>query len=166
MNLVTPGLGLIFWQLVTFLIVVFVLSRVAWKPILTMIKEREDSIETALDAAKQARAEMESLKSSNEDLLKEARLEREKMIREAQTTANAIVAEAQDKARTETTRLLEDARLSIQSEKASALADIRNQVADLSIAIAEKVMKEHLSNDASQQALVARYLDEAKTSIN
>jgi F-type H+-transporting ATPase subunit b len=166
MNLVTPGLGLIFWQLVTFLIVFFILSRVAWKPILAMIKEREDSIESALESAKKARSEMESLKTGNEELLKEARAEREKMVREAQTTANAIINDAHDKARTETTRLLEDARLTIQAEKASALADIRNQVADLSISIAEKILKDKLANDAAQNELVSRYLDEAKTSLN
>jgi F-type H+-transporting ATPase subunit b len=166
MNLVTPGLGLIFWQLVTFLIVVFVLSRVAWKPILAMIKEREDTIESALESAKEARAEMESLKNNNENLLKEARLEREKMVREAQVTSIAIVAEAHERAQTETSRLLQDARTSIQAEKASALADIRNQVADLSISIAEKILKEKLAGDVNQQELVARYLDEAKTTLN
>jgi F-type H+-transporting ATPase subunit b len=166
MNLVTPGLGLIFWQLVTFLIVVFVLSRVAWKPILAMIKEREDSIEAALAAAKDARAEMELLRKGNEDLLKEARAEREKMIREAQITASSIVADAQDKSRAEAARQLEDARITIQSEKASALAEIRNQVAELSIAVAERVIKEKIGTDAAQSALVNRYLDEATTSAN
>jgi len=166
MNLVTPDLGLIFWNTVTFLIVVFVLSRVAWKPILAMIKEREDGIEEALESAKKARAEMESLRSSNENLLREARAEREKMVREGQQTANAIVAEAQEKARTEGARLLEDARLSIQAEKAAALADIRNQVAELSLSIAEKILKEKLANEGAQRELVVRYLDEAKSSLN
>jgi F-type H+-transporting ATPase subunit b len=166
MNLVTPGLGLIFWSLVTFLIVVFVLSRVAWKPILAAIKEREDSIESALAAAQQARAEMQNLKNSNEDLLKEARAEREKMIREAQATASSLLSDAHDKARTEANRMLDDARNTIQAEKASALAEIRNQVADLSIAIAERVIKEKIAGDAAQDALVTRFLDETKTTLN
>ena len=166
MNLVTPGIGLIFWQTLSFLIVVFVLSKVAWKPILAMIKEREDTIETALEQAKKARAEMAALNSSNENLLREARAERERMMRDAQTTANAIVGEAQERARTEGSRLLEDARLTIQSEKSAALAEIRNQVADLSLSIAEKILKEKLSNDGAQRELVTRYMDEAKKSLN
>jgi F-type H+-transporting ATPase subunit b len=166
MNLVTPDLGLIFWQLISFLIVVFVLQRVAWKPILAAIKEREDSIEAALMTAQQARKEIENLKSSNEDLLKEARAEREKIVREAQALASSVVADAHDKARNEASRMLEDARTTIQAEKASALAEIRNQVAELSISIAEKVLGEKLSNDAAQTALVSRYLDEAKTGLN
>ena len=166
MNLVTPGLGLIFWQTLTFLIVLFVLSRFAWKPILSTIKKREDEIDEALKAAQQARQEMAKLQASNENLLKEARAERDKMMREAQQTANAIVSEAQEKARTEGNRLMEDARNSIQAEKTAALAEIRNQVAELSLSIAEKILKEKLANDAAQQALVSSYLQEAQSSLN
>ncbi len=166
MNLVTPGLGLIFWQTLTFLIVLFVLSRFAWKPILSTIKKREDEIDEALKAAQHARQEMAKLQASNENLLKEARAERDKMMREAQQTANAIVGEAQEKARTEGNRLMEDARNSIQAEKAAALAEIRNQVAELSLSIAEKILKEKLANDAAQQALVNSYIQEAQSSLN
>jgi F-type H+-transporting ATPase subunit b len=166
MNLVTPDLGLLFWSLISFVVVFFVLRGVAWKPILATIKEREDSIESALQAAKHARAEMENLKNSNEDLLKEARLEREKIVREAQATASALVADAHEKARNEASRLLDDARTTIQAEKASALAEIRNEVANLSISIAEKVLGEKLTSDPAQAALVSRYLDEAKSGLN
>lgn len=166
MNLVTPGLGLIFWQTLTFLIVLFVLSRFAWRPILSTIKKREDEIDEALKAAQHARQEMAKLQASNENLLKEARAERDKMMREAQQTANAIVGEAQEKARTEGNRLMEDARNSIQAEKAAALAEIRIQVAELSLSIAEKILKEKLANDAAQQALVNSYIQEAQSSLN
>jgi len=166
MNLVTPGLGLIFWQLITFLVVVFVLSRVAWKPILAMLKEREDSIESALAAATGARAELEQLRKGNEELLEEARGEREKMIRDAQVTANSILTDNQEKSRAEAARILEDARQTIQSEKASALAEIRNYAVELSISVAERVIKDKINTDAAQTALVTRYLDEAAATSN
>lgn len=166
MELVTPGLGLIFWQTLSFLIVVFVLARVAWKPILKAIKERESSIEEALESAKRAREEMKLLNSKNEDLLKEARLEREKMIKEAQKTAAAIVSDAQDKARAEFNKVTEDARASIESQKAAAMASLRNYVADLSMDIAERVIGEKLADQNAQKDLVNKYLEEANNKAN
>jgi len=166
MELVTPGLGLIFWQTITFLAVVFILSRVAWKPILKAIKEREDSIESALESAKHAREEMKMLSHKNEDLLKEARLEREKLIKDAQKTAAAIVADSQEKARSEFNRITEEARASIESQKAAAMTSLRNYVADLSMDIATQVIGEKLSDKNAQKELVNKYLEEAKDKAN
>lgn len=166
MELVTPGIGLIFWQLVTFLAVVFILSRVAWKPILKAIKEREDSIEEALESAKRARDEMKALSHKNEDLLKEARLEREKLIKEAQKTAAAIVGDAQEKARAEYNKITEEARTSIEGQKTAAMATLRNYVADLSMDIAERVIGEKLADQGAQKELVNKYLKEANDKAN
>jgi F-type H+-transporting ATPase subunit b len=161
MDLVTPGLGLLFWQLVTFLLVLFVLSRFAWKPILTSIKEREAGIDASLAEAKQARMEMGNVKASNENMLREARIEQERIIREAQLTATAIIAEAQEKARTEGARLVEDARIVIRTEKANSITEIRAQVAQLSLSIAEKILKQELTNDTAQHQLIERYMAES-----
>ncbi|SFC17043.1 F-type H+-transporting ATPase subunit b [Flexibacter flexilis DSM 6793] len=158
MDLVTPGLGLIFWQALTFIIVLVVLSKVAWKPILNTLKEREETIESALKAADAARSEMQALQANNEKLLQEARIERDRVLREAETTATAIVIEAKDKANEEATRLLENARLAINNEKAAALADIKNYVASLSIEMAEKVLRKELADASAQKSLVEGYL--------
>ena len=166
MDLVTPGIGLIFWQTFTILIVVFVLSRVAWKPILKALKEREDTIEQSLTEAKAAKSEMKKLKASNEQLLKDARTEREYMVKEAQDTANKIVNEAQARAKTEAARLTDDARQAIELQKNQAMAGLRNYVAELSLQIAEKVIKQDLKSDQAQKDLVGKYLQEADQSVN
>src|SRR5690606_26751089 len=112
MELVTPGLGLIFWQTVLFLLVLFLLGKYAWKPILNGLKEREQSIDEALSTAKKAKEEIESLKAANENLLQEARLERDKILRDAQAAAANLVNEAKDKASVEANRLVEGAKAS------------------------------------------------------
>ncbi|HEY8400782.1 MAG TPA: F0F1 ATP synthase subunit B [Cytophagaceae bacterium] len=160
MSLVTPELGLIFWQTVTFLIILFLLSKFAWKPIMNGLKEREESIEEALSAANKARQEMQNLKAANEALLQEARQERDKILKEAQTAAANIVAEAKDKAVAEGNRLIESARQAINNEKAAALADVKNQAATLSLQIAEKLLKRELANETAQRELVSEYIKE------
>lgn len=166
MELVTPGIGLIFWQLITFVAVVLILARVAWKPILAAIKERETHIEESLESAKRAREEMKQLASKNEDLLKEARLEREKLIKDAQKTAAAIVSESQEKARAEYNRITQEATASIEAQKAAAMASLRNYVADLSMDIAERVIGERLADKGAQKDLVNKYLEEANSKAN
>ena len=166
MDLVTPGIGLIFWMALTFLMVVFVLSRVAWKPILKALKEREDTIDQSLAEAKAAKAEMKKLKASNEQLLRDARTERERMVKEAQDTATKIVAEAQERAKTEAARLTDEARQAIELQKTQAMAGLRNYVAELSLQIAEKVLKQDLQSDQAQKELVSKYLQEAGQSVN
>src|SRR5687767_9069103 len=110
MSLVTPEFGLIFWQLVTFLLVFFLLSKFAWKPIVESLKEREQTIHEALSAASKAKEEMQRLQAANENLLQEARFERDRILKEAQSTASSIVNEAKEKANTEGLRLIENAR--------------------------------------------------------
>jgi F-type H+-transporting ATPase subunit b len=161
MDLVTPGLGLIFWQTITFLIVFFLLAKFAWKPIMTSLKEREDSIEQALGAAQRAKDEMVKLQAANENALQEARLERDKILKEAQAAAAMMLNEAKDKATEEGTRLIESARMAINHEKQAALTEVKNQAANLSLQIAEKLLKRELSSETAQKELVSEYIKEA-----
>ncbi|QHT69029.1 F0F1 ATP synthase subunit B [Rhodocytophaga rosea] len=161
MDLVTPGLGLIFWQAITFLLVLFLLSKFAWKPIMSSLKEREETIEGALRSAEQAKQEMMKLKADNEKLLDEARAERDLMMRKAQQTADAIVEEAKEKASAESSKIVESARLAIQSERQAALEDIRKQVATLSIEIAEKLLRNQLKEERAQRELVNQLVKES-----
>jgi len=162
MELITPGLGLLVWTTVIFLSVLFILSKFAWKPIVSALKEREEFIENALSSAEKAKAEMAQLKADNELLLQEARLERDKMMKEAQTASANIINEAKDKANIEAARLVESARQQINNEKNAALAEIKNVVAETSVRIAEIILKKSLANDASQKELVEKYLSESK----
>ena len=161
MDLVTPGLGLIFWQAITFLLVLFLLSKFAWKPIMSSLKEREETIEGALRSAEQAKQEMMKLKADNEKLLDEARAERDQMMRKAQQNADAIVEEAKEKASAESSKIVESARLAIQSERQAALEDIRKQVATLSIEIAEKLLRNQLKEERAQRELVNQLVKES-----
>lgn len=162
MDLLTPGLGLIFWQLVVFLLLVFVLGKFAWKPILNALKIREESIEEALNTAEQARAEMEKLKADNVKLLDEARHERENIIKEARSAANAIKDEARQDAAKNTEKMISDARSAIEAEKKAAMADVRNQITDLSISITERILNERLDNDKAQKKLIDSYIKDLK----
>jgi F-type H+-transporting ATPase subunit b len=162
LDLVNPAFGLVFWQTVTFLTILFILSKFAWKPIMSGLKEREQNIEAALSTAKKAREEMAQMKSENEKLLAEARVERDKMLKEAQVASNNMISEAKDKASAEGARLLESARISITNEKQAAIAEVKNQAASLSIQIAEKLLKRELSNEQAQKKLVDEFIKEAK----
>jgi F-type H+-transporting ATPase subunit b len=162
MDLLTPGSGLILWQLFIFLLLVFLLGKLAWKPILSSLKEREDSIQSALDQAEKAKQEMAALKSDNEKLLKEAREERDKILRDARTAANHLVEEAQAAAKKSADRIIEDAKAVIQTEKQNALRDVRAQVASFSLDIAEKLIKKNLAEDKSQKELVDSLIKDLK----
>ncbi len=161
MDLVTPGLGLIFWQTVTFLIVFFLLAKFAWKPIMASLKEREDTIEHALGAAQKAKDDMVKLMAANESAAQEARIERDKILKDAQAAATFMINEAKTKAMEEGTRLIESARAAINNEKQAALTEVKNQAANLSVQIAEKLLKRELSSDAAQKELVSEYIKEA-----
>jgi len=154
MDLVIPSIGLIFWTSLVFIILLFLLGKFAWKPILKSVKERETKIETALEASEKAREEMAALKSQNEDLRKEALVERDALLKEAREIKDKIVAEAKNSAKEEGERIVESAREVIINEKMAAVTEIKNQVAALSIEIAEKIVKEKLSTDEKQKALV------------
>ena len=162
MELVKPDFGLVFWMTVSFLIVVFILRKFAWGPILTSLKERETSINDALNSAKKAKEEVANMKAENERILQEARNERDKMLKEARDTKDAIVSEARTKAQVEADRMITIARETIQNEKLAAITELKNQVATLSIDIAEKVIRQQLAGDDKQKALVNDLLKDVK----
>lgn len=154
MELVKPSIGLIFWMIVSFSIILFLLKKFAWTPILGMIKEREESIEKALASAEKAKEEMKMLQSNNERILAEARTERELLLKDARDIREKMIAEAKGLASKEGERLLKSARENIQNEKMAAITELKNQVATLSIEIAEKILKSELSSDEKQKSLV------------
>jgi len=158
MELLTPALGLFFWTLVVFLIILFMLKKLAWKPILKAIKDREDSIEEALKSAEKARSEMSQLQSGIAEAKKEAAAERDRIMKEATEMKNSILDQAKKDAQSEARRIVDDAREAILKEKAAAMADIQSQVASLSIEIAEKVLAKKFENQDEQNALVEEYL--------
>ena len=160
MELVTPGIGLIFWMTISFLILLFLLKKFAWVPILGMLKEREDSIENALHEAGKAREEMKQLKSSHEQLLREAKDERDAILREARVIKDSIIEEAKQKATEEHNRILESAREAIHFEKMAAITDLKNQIAQLSIEVAEKVLKHELSDSNKQKELADNIINQ------
>jgi len=156
------SLGLFFWQTLLFLLLLWLLYRFAWKPILGAVNEREEGIKDALAAAEEAKKEMQNVTADNEKLLKEARTEREAMLKEAREMKEKIVSDAKDAAKTEGDKMIQQAQAAIESEKKAAVADIKNQVANLSVAIAEKVIKEQLSNKEKQLKLVEDMLGDIK----
>lgn len=160
MDLITPEFGLFFWQTIVFLILIFLMAKFAWKPILGSVQKREQSINDALASAENARKEMQNLQADNEKLLKEARLERENILKEAREIKSKIITDATDEAQQKADRIVAQAQETIQNEKMSAMADIKNQVATLSIEIAEKVVRKQLSNEKEQLGLVEEMLSE------
>ena len=162
MELLTPGTGLIIWQLIIFVALVFLLSKLAWKPIISSLKEREGSIQNALDTAERARAEMAQLKSDNEKLLKEARIERDNMLKEAREVANRMRDEATTDAKKQADKIINEARAAINVEKEAAMRDVKAQVAMFSLEVAEKLMKKNLASDKEQKTLVDGYIKDLK----
>ena len=158
MELLTPGLGLIFWQALIFLLLVILLGKFAWRPILDSLRIREESIEEALRSADEAREEMAKLQSDNEKLLAEAREEREVLLKEASKVASQLKDEAKEDAKKITAKMMEDAKVAIASEKNAALKAVRDQVAELSVEIAEKILRKSLGDDKTQKALVNDFL--------
>lgn len=162
MELVTPGFGLVVWTIVTFLFLLFILRKFAWKPILGAVEEREDGIKSALASAESARKEMQNLKADNERILNEARAEREAMLKDAREIKTKMIADAKDEAQVQASKMIEQAQVAIENEKKSAMAELRNQVATLSVDIAEKVVRQELSNKDKQLQLVESLLSDAK----
>jgi F-type H+-transporting ATPase subunit b len=162
MDLITPGLGLVFWTVITFLVLLFILRKFAWKPILGAVSDREEGIKDALASAEKARKEMVNLKADNERILKEARVERETMLKEAREIKAKMITDAKDEAQIQANKMIEQAQIAIESEKKSAMAELKNHVAGLSVDIAEKMIREQLSNKEKQLKLVEDMLGEAK----
>lgn len=160
MELVKPEIGLVFWMFVTFIFVLILLRKFAWKPILGVLKEREESIQNALDSAKKAKEEMAALQANNERILNEARAERDALLKDAREMKDGIIAEAKAKATKEGERMVAIARETINNEKMAAITELKNQVAMLSLEIAEKILKEELSSPEKQKTLVKAYLDD------
>ena len=162
MSLITPEFGLLFWQTLIFLILFLLLAKFAWKPILGSLKEREDSIESALRMADQAKVEMQQLRAGNEKLLAEARLERDRMMQEATIMANQHRETEKARATSEANHIMQQAREAIQTEKNAALAEVKNTAARLSLDIAERILRRELADPAAQTQLVDSYLKEVK----
>jgi len=162
MGLITPGLGLIFWSALGFLIVLFLLTKYAWKPILAALDEREKSIDDALKSAEIARNEMSNLKAENERIIHEAKIERDTMLLKASEAAKQMIDEAKEKAHQEGVKMIENAKATIETEKLAAIEDIKVQVGILSLAVAEKLLKRNFSEDAAQQKLVEELVKDIK----
>lgn len=160
MDLIMPELGLVFWTTLAFVITWVLLGKFGWKPALKAIKDRELSIENSLQEAEKARAEMQNLTAENEKLIKEAKAERDLLLTEARETKEAIIAEARSKSKEEGDRMITAARETIKNEKLAAQTEIKNMVAQLSIEIAEKIVKSQLNDDEKQKALVDTLLDD------
>ena len=154
--------GLFFWQSLIFLLLIFLLKKFAWKPILDAVNEREEGIKNALLSAEIAKRDMQNLKSDNEKLLAEARVERDVILKEAREIKDKIVSEAKDEAQVQAGKMIEQAKAAINSEKNAAMADFKNQVSSLSIAIAEKVLRSELADKDSQTKLVEKMLGDVK----
>lgn len=162
MELLTPGIGLLFWQLVVFVSLFILLAVFAWKPIVGALRTREAMIEDALRAAEVAKEEMAQIKADNEYLMQEARIERDQMLKDALAVANQIKEEAKQSTAKITDKMIEDAKSSIESEKKAALSEVKALVATLSLDIAEKLIREKLSDDKTQLALVDKFLKSVK----
>lgn len=155
------SLGLFVWQTVLFLALLFLLRKYAWKPILTAVEEREEGIKSALDAADNAKKEMEALNADNEKILREAKAERDSILKEARELKDGIIAEAKTQATEEADKVMASAREQINNEKMAAITDLKNQVASLSVDIAEKILKSELKDDNKQKEMVNSALEEA-----
>ncbi len=160
MELITPAVGQIFWGGLVFIILLVLLKKFAWKPMLDSVNEREKGIEEAIQIADKTKAEMKQLQAQNESLLKEAKVERDAMIKEASETSKRMIAEARDEAKGQHDKIVADAQQVIASEKANAIAELKTTVAALSIEIAEKVIKGELASTDKQKALADKLADD------
>jgi F-type H+-transporting ATPase subunit b len=158
MELIKPGLGLIIWMTISFAFLLWILARYAWKPILKMLKEREDSIDQALHAADRAKEEMKQLVFSNEKLLKQAKEERDSILAEARKIREKMIDEARIKANEEAQRVVDSAKERIENEKMAAITDLKNQMASLSIEIAEKILKVELAQGKKHEELIGKLI--------
>ena len=154
--------GLFFWQLIILVILIILMVKFAWKPIMEAISAREEGITNALLAAENAKKDMQNLQADNEKLLAEARAERDSMIKEAREIKDKMIADAKEEAQVQGEKMISQAKASIESEKNAAMAEIKNQVSTLSIEIAEKILKEELTNTEAQSKLVEKMLVDAK----
>jgi F-type H+-transporting ATPase subunit b len=160
MELITPGIGLFFWMLVMFGIVLWILKKFAWKPILNALENRETSIKEALMAADTAKKDMEKLKADNEVVMAEARAEKDKIVQEARQIREKLISDAKNEAVDEAKKILKSARRDIENEKVSAIMEVKNKVAELSVEIAEKILREKLADSKEQKSMIERLVKE------
>lgn len=162
MDIVTPGVGLVFWTVLTFIIVLLILRAYAWKPIMNALHIREHSIEEALRSAEQARIEMENLQASHGEMIKEAQQERDRVLAEARQSSTEMIEKAKADAQAEAEKVMASGRAAIESEKQAAITELKNKVAEISVQMAEMLLKKELSDQGAQKALVERYVNETK----
>ncbi|MBL7761811.1 MAG: F0F1 ATP synthase subunit B [Chitinophagaceae bacterium] len=162
MQLLTPEFGLLIWTLLAFLIVFFILKKMAWPAIIKGLKDREQSISDSLATAERVKAEMAQMKSENEALLAQAREERAKLLKEARDTKDKIINEAKDQAKVEANKIITEAQASINAQKMAALTDVKNQVGKLVIEVSEKILKRELGNKDAQEAHIKGLVDDVK----
>ncbi|MBN1181018.1 MAG: F0F1 ATP synthase subunit B [Bacteroidales bacterium] len=162
MELIKPEVGLLFWMVLSFSIVFFILKKAAWKPVLTALKDRESTIENALSAADKAKKEMEQLQADNQRIIDKARKERDQLIKEAREAKDKMMEEARTRAMEEANKLIATARQNIQQEKEAAIEQIKVQVANLSVEIAEKILEKELSSKVLQDKLIEDYMKDLR----
>lgn len=162
MELLTPGIGLVFWQIVVFAMLFILLATFVWKPVTEALRAREGMIEDSLQAAELAKEEMEQIKADNEYLLQEARIERDEIIKKAVEVAGQIKEDAKSETKKIADKMINDAKSAIETEKKAALSEVKNLVSSLSLDIAEKIIREKLSDDKAQKALVEKFIKEVK----
>ncbi|MBU8892626.1 MAG: F0F1 ATP synthase subunit B [Bacteroidales bacterium] len=154
MELIKPDIGLLFWMIVSFSILLYVLIKFAWKPILNALKDRERSISKSLLAAQRAKDEMAKIEFGNEKITQLAKIEKQNILKEAKELKNKIIEEARENAKLEAKKIVEEARQSVEHEKNQAINEIKNQIAALSVDIAEKIIKQKLGKESKQKELI------------
>jgi len=162
MDLLTPEIGLFIWTLIAFLFVLFILRKFAWKPILKTLNERETGIADSIAAAEKVKEEMKQMQAQNETLLAQAREERSHLLKEAKETKDRIISEAKEQAKAEANRIMEDTRLQIEQQKNAAMTAVKNEIGNLAVEVAEKILRKQLSNQEAQQGLVEMLAEDIK----
>lgn len=162
MDLLTPELGLFFWTLLAFLVVFFILRKFAWKPILNSLSERETGIAESIAAADRVRKEMGQLQAENEKLMAQAREERSLMLKEAKETKDRIVNEAKEQAKAEANKIIADAQVQIQQQKMAALTEVKNEIGNLAVEVAEKILRKQLANPEDQSSYMNMLAEDIK----
>lgn len=162
MDLLTPSFGLFFWTALAFLVVMFLLKKFAWKPILEALHEREKNIADSIAAAEKVKSEMGQMKSEHENLLNQAREERSLLLKEAKDTKDRIINEAKEAAKEEANKIMTETRQQIEFQKNAAMIDVKNQIGSLVIEVAEKVLRKEMSNKSEQQEYISKLAGEIK----
>jgi F-type H+-transporting ATPase subunit b len=162
MGLLIPDFGLFFWTLLCFLIVLFILKKFAWGPIVKTLHERESGIADSIAAAEKVKEEMKQMQAQNESLLIQAREERTLMLKEAKETKDKIIGEAKEQAKVEAGKIMDDTRMQIERQKNAAMTEVKNEIGKLAVEVAEKILRKQLAGQEAQQGYVQMLADEIK----